>query len=1537
MPGRGEHTGGAPGAAAGAPPTRAAVHRLRFLDARPSGGGATALHPSGAFLAVARESGDIELWACDAPRFSYAPELGGNANTVALGQPVPWAVLAVIPGSAACGIQALTWARAAGSSSAAAAAADGSGKPPGGGVAMGPTAAAAASLTAGSDGPGLGGCRLLVASLSGALYEADWTSLGLVQLGDSHGGAAWSLAAYPLLTPSSGGGGGPGACVGSLVSVGCEDGTTRLWVLTERGGDGEYGGGDEYGSVGASAATAAAASCGRLEYASVAPGSDGRVLSQGWHPTLPVLFTGTSHGVIRGWDVSAVTAALTKRTGGGAKSGGGGVSVSSNLAALLSRANGTAAAASPSPVVRMQLDSALPGLAAVTTHGKVAGPSTCVWALAVTADLLVVTGDSKGSVLVWDGRTGTLAVPSPVARHDADVLAVAVAQLSPSASASSSGGGTLLVASAGVDGRVSVVSRVPADAPAPGHRGSGAAPGPASPWRWVPLGHHRGHGSHDVRSLALHPSGTWLASTSADGFLCVIGPRDVNARHPVRLPPFGQRPAPVVAFAQPPELLAATAAGSGGSGGSGLQAPLLVASLQATGVDVWAVASAPAAPKTAATALALLDDSDADDGAAAAASAAASAAAKLNDDGSLAVDDGDEDGAGSGAPAAAPPAVDADGQPLVHDTSSSAGGSVAGGVHAKAASRKRKRDTTGGGAPLQRSPLHSRLLRVALDTLRLPGTGGGAVAAPEAAPVGGKKATARTGPGGVNARLLALAPSVAAGSGKGKGAGAAADVDPFTGLPRGLLAASAAGAEDSDEEDGAVEVNDDDEGIVPVANPVTVALSGDGRWLAYATAAGPRLLRLALVPPTSASARKQPAASVGDAPALAAAAAHAAAASALRRTDVEPLPVALPPALAAPDAPVVSQLHFCPLVAAAATDGGDAASSSAPQLLVAVAGGRLHVCLAYDAPPRAPAASGKKKAAAAADATTPTPVVAHLYSLRLPAAHAASAAVASGSGSWDVSAPRSTVDALLAAGVPELAPLLAAGAGAAAPGVGGVKIASAALTLARQSLGGGSKTPAGGKRGRFASDASALSAPSEGEGGAGAGVHQSASFSGGSGRRSLGGLLQLSPAAGPASPIFVTALASAPASSGAGSTATAATLAVGTHEGHVLLYAVGLRGGRLTGLTPRATSQPTALALVPSASASSPLTLVGLLRSGGALAADGASGRLHAWSGPLSAAVSRVWHSAGDAAAAAVANVAAGTGGGGGANGQPRAAQTAPSVPRSLLLVPAAPGATGTATTSLKLVALGPDASVTIALDFGAAGSGSSSGSRPAAAAADPVIDVRPMGAGEGDRSRRVGGGVGRRAGGGKAGFTNVLGAALVAVLGSSAASTAPSALAAATAPAPAPPASGKKAAATPAPAAAASGKKGKPTPVAAADDGSDADEDGGSDGEGGGHDRADRGERRRLARQRKRREERVATAQARGLITPAEAADPDAAYALVPQREAAAAEAAAAAAAAAAARATAPAVALAVVELPWRTYARHLTTVLSRKRYGAS
>lgn len=112
------------------------------------------------------------------------------------------------------------------------------------------------------------------------------------------------------------------------------------------------------------------------------------------------------------------------------------------------------------------------------------GQSCCIWSVTVLRDETLVSGDSNGRVLVWDGQRGV--ATHCFTQHSADVLALAVSHDE-----------TQLFA-AGVDGKVVCLRRNAAS--------SSGAPGAAhSAWHYT---HSQRSHTHDVLCLALCATAT---------------------------------------------------------------------------------------------------------------------------------------------------------------------------------------------------------------------------------------------------------------------------------------------------------------------------------------------------------------------------------------------------------------------------------------------------------------------------------------------------------------------------------------------------------------------------------------------------------------------------------------------------------------------------------------------------------------------------------------------------------------------------------------------------------------------------------------------------------------------------------------------------------------------------------------------------------------------------------------------------------------------------------------------------------------------
>jgi len=328
---------------------RLAVHRCRFAGWMPDPIHALAALPAakpapgqptvgGHLLAVARAGGDLELVNVD-ERWAIAARCAGPRG---------------VHSAAAPEVRALCWV----------------------------------------GGKGLRGCgpaRVVGGTLGGVLFEADFSRGTRVREVDALGGAVWGLATSTVATATGGHddsddsddsdnsddeanaaaagvGGGDGekavvaAEVEQLVGAGCEDGTVRVFRVTE--------GGLEYvkslGPVGARVTCLAWAQ----------PAADGAQHG--------ALFAGTVDGTIHKFDVGtgrADSRMTLERRGNMSGSGAG-----------------------------------LQGEAA-------AGSGVVVWSLLALSNGSVVSGDSSGSVQFWDGSSCSHG--SRLCTHGGDVLCLA--------------------------------------------------------------------------------------------------------------------------------------------------------------------------------------------------------------------------------------------------------------------------------------------------------------------------------------------------------------------------------------------------------------------------------------------------------------------------------------------------------------------------------------------------------------------------------------------------------------------------------------------------------------------------------------------------------------------------------------------------------------------------------------------------------------------------------------------------------------------------------------------------------------------------------------------------------------------------------------------------------------------------------------------------------------------------------------------------------------------------------------------------------
>ncbi|KAI8852751.1 WD40-repeat-containing domain protein [Chytridium lagenaria] len=174
-----------------------------------------------------------------------------------------------------------------------------------------------------------GRSRLLTAGHDGCITEWDLVSLKPLARIESGGGAVWCMTA----TPDN-----------DEVAVGCEDGSVRVFSVV--------------------------GSPGTIEYKATFDRQDGRILSVAYHPTQPILATGSTDSCIRTYSTE------TRR--------------------CLSRST---------------LDTA--------GHEE-----TLVWAITYLPDGTLVSGDSLGTVTFWDSVSRT--VRRSIRAHNADVLCLAV-------------------------------------------------------------------------------------------------------------------------------------------------------------------------------------------------------------------------------------------------------------------------------------------------------------------------------------------------------------------------------------------------------------------------------------------------------------------------------------------------------------------------------------------------------------------------------------------------------------------------------------------------------------------------------------------------------------------------------------------------------------------------------------------------------------------------------------------------------------------------------------------------------------------------------------------------------------------------------------------------------------------------------------------------------------------------------------------------------------------------------------------------------
>ena len=366
------------------------------------------------------------------------------------------------------------------------------------------------------------GARLLVGTLSGQVLEADFTGLRLLHAADSNAGAVWAMEAFDLRRA------GCGPRGGSILALGCEDGSVRLFRVHTHSGL-------------------------TIERMSRCSGTDGRVLSLAWHAHSPILCAGTAGGTLRCWDCSPIIAEdvlarnkeLKSKKEREVKSN---VSVKTNAsltaigAALPLHSSSTAEieeseeedeeerkdiigsmssaqgrdggrgvsytsqplSATPRPVFRIQIDPQQVGRkgSSSSSGGKDAKPSkvTLVWCVSVLSDMTVITGDSNGDVLAWDGRLGVAAHSAPLARLEGAVLSLSACEDEP--------GALVTIAAGGLEGRVSIVTRTPpyfsnTDIGKSSSSSSLSSSQQQQQQRWALVSSHRSHIA-DVCAISVH-------------------------------------------------------------------------------------------------------------------------------------------------------------------------------------------------------------------------------------------------------------------------------------------------------------------------------------------------------------------------------------------------------------------------------------------------------------------------------------------------------------------------------------------------------------------------------------------------------------------------------------------------------------------------------------------------------------------------------------------------------------------------------------------------------------------------------------------------------------------------------------------------------------------------------------------------------------------------------------------------------------------------------------------------------------------------
>jgi hypothetical protein len=390
------------------------------------------------------------------------------------------------------------------------------------------------------------GARLLVGTLSGQVLEADFTGLRLLHAADSNAGAIWAMEAFDLRRA------GCGPRGGSILALGCEDGSVRLFRVHTHSGL-------------------------TIERMSRCSGTDGRVLSVAWHSHSPILCAGTAGGTLRCWDCTPLIAdevlarnkVVEKKTRDKEKivKMNSSVKVNSSVSSVTftkrtsdvdfeksddddddddeededkekedlkdNRASlrqgkekgqvlsytGQSQSVTPKPIFRIQVDPQQIGRKGSNNNGggKDSKPVkvTMVWCVSVLSDMTVITGDSNGDVLAWDGKLGVAAHSAPIVRLEGAVLSLSAFEDEP--------GAHVTIAAGGLEGRVSVVTRS-----SPYFNNDDKSESlSVQQQRWSLVASHRSHVA-DVCAISLHRSSLLsngseisVVSAASDGRLCI--------------------------------------------------------------------------------------------------------------------------------------------------------------------------------------------------------------------------------------------------------------------------------------------------------------------------------------------------------------------------------------------------------------------------------------------------------------------------------------------------------------------------------------------------------------------------------------------------------------------------------------------------------------------------------------------------------------------------------------------------------------------------------------------------------------------------------------------------------------------------------------------------------------------------------------------------------------------------------------------------------------------------------------------------------